>query len=170
MSQHLPWYVFWPRGDRPVRWIPERERFGRAAVVWALMISLAFAARWFFGPDTTGAIPTLGFGLVAFIVVAIWWNARTGEHVTPVELHRRNAVITLATPLWRLVGFYMVQLVAGVTTTLVLMTEHDLDGQTISFLAPALLFALVLLVPVFVAVALWERRNAAELLARTQAA
>lgn len=169
MNQRLPWFVFWPRGDRPVRWIPERERPARLIVVWAFMVGLAFAARWFFGPDTVGAFATVGLGIVVVLVVAFWWNARTGEHVTPVELHRRNAMITLRAPLWRQVGFHLLQTAAAVAMTLAVTIEDDLDGRMVSIVAPILLFALLILIPVFVLMSLWERRLATKLLARTQA-
>jgi hypothetical protein len=141
----------------------------RTGVAMALFVSIAFAARWIFGPDTVGAIATLGVGLVALILVFLWSNHRTGELVTPVEFNRRAAIATLATPLWQHVVLFLIQVSASVTTALVVTVEGDFDGRDASVVAQMLLLALPVLIVLGVAVSLWSRRLAESLLARIEA-
>jgi hypothetical protein len=141
----------------------------RTVVAMALLVCVAFAARWIFGPDTLGAIATLGVGLIALVVAFLWRNHRTGELVTPVEFHRRAAVERLATPLWQHVALFLIQINASVVATLAITAKGDLNGRAVPFVAQMLLLALPVLIVLDVAVSLWSRRLAVSLLARTEA-
>jgi hypothetical protein len=152
-----------------VAWVRQRRPMARIFIAMALLLSVAFAARWIFGPDTFGAIATLGVGLIALVLAFSWWDRRTGELVTPVEFHRRAAIETLATSLWQHVALFLIQINTSVIVTLAVTVERDLDGEDASSVAQMLLLALPVLIVLGVAVSLWGRRQAVSLLARTQA-
>lgn len=136
----------------------------------ALMVGMAFAARWTFGPDSLRAIVMLGIGSVVMIVALLWWSYRTGERVTPVEFNRRAAVETLATPLWQHVALFLVQVNCSVIAALAMTIDGDFDVRDAVLVAQILLLVLPILTVVGVGVSLWSRRLAASLLAHIETA